>query len=419
MAAALDAALAPPATTLASGMATAILPPLQRPVAELSVLDISEYYGSTSGGVRTYLHEKARYVEARPALRQALLVPGAEDAITQGEGVRCYHLRGAHIPFQKPYRFMLATRSTARIIEHERPDVVEAGSSYFAPWLVLSSAARLGIPVVWFYHGHLPRIIAPRLDRDSPGRWALASAAVRYVRQVARRVDLVLVASDFARSDLARFGVTNTRRVALGVDADTFHPGRRARSAETRDRWQLGAGPMVLYTGRLTLEKQLMTAVQAWRQVRTPGATLVLVGAGPQSAALKAAAGPAVRFLPFVTSREQMADLYAAADLYLAPGPAETFGLSAHEAMASGTPVLSVDEGAVAEQVRRCMTGGLYPLGDQGELARQVDALLASDLPATAERTRRFIEAHHRWDVAFDQIFAIYRSLLRTGSAGA
>ena len=30
--------------------------------AELSVLDISEYYGPTSGGVRTYLHEKGCYV---------------------------------------------------------------------------------------------------------------------------------------------------------------------------------------------------------------------------------------------------------------------------------------------------------------------------------------------------------------------
>jgi glycosyltransferase involved in cell wall biosynthesis len=86
--------------------------------------------------------------------------------------------------------------------------------------------------------------------------------------------------------------------------------------------------------------------------------------------------------------------------------------------MASGTPVLSVDEGAVAEQVRRCQAGAVYPLGDEVELARQVDAMLASDLTSTAERTRQFIEAHHRWDVAFDQIFGIYRSLLRTGSAG-
>lgn len=387
--------------------------------ARLSVLDISEYYGPTSGGVRTYLHEKGRYVSARPELRQALVVPGAEDTLIESRGVRCYHLRGPHIPFQKPYRFMLGKASTARIIDQERPDVIEAGSSYFAPWLVRASAARRGIPVVWFYHGHLPRIIAPLLDRDSLGRWALSSAAVRYVKLIARQVSLVLVASEFARTDLARFGVTNTARVPLGVDADTFHPGRRARGAETRSRWQLGSGPLVLYTGRLTLEKQLMTAVRAWRYIRTPEATLVLVGAGPQSSALKAAAGTSVKFLPFVSSRDEMADLYAAANLYLAPGPAETFGLSAHEAMACGTPVLSVDEGAVAEQVRRSGAGSLYALGDEAALASQVDAMLASDLTATAQRARQFIETHHRWDAVFDQIFGVYRSLLHARQAEA
>ena len=387
--------------------------------AALSVLDISEYYGSTSGGVRTYLHEKSRYVGARKELRQVVLVPGADDTVRDEAAVRWYTVRCPSIPFQKPYRFMLAAGDASRIIEQERPDVIEAGSSYLAPWLVRSSAARLGIPVVWFYHGHLPRIIAPRLDRDSLGRWAMASAAVRYVRHVARQVDLVLVASEFARSDLARFGITNTSRVPLGVDADTFHPGRRARRAETRARWQLGSGPLVLYTGRFTLEKQLMTAVRAWRQVRTPDATLLLVGGGPQEAALRRASGPAVRFLPFVSSREQMADLYAAADLYLAPGPAETFGLSAHEAMASGTPVLSVDEGAVAEQVRRSMAGDVYPLGDEAALARQVDVMLTADLSSMAQRARAFIEAHHRWDVVFDQIFGIYRSLQRPGRIGA
>ena len=387
--------------------------------AELSVLDISEYYGPTSGGVRTYLHEKGRYVAARPGLRQALVVPGAEDLLFESDGVRCYHLRGPHIPFQKPYRFMLGRTSVARIMDAERPDIIEAGSSYFAPWLVRSAAAQLGIPVVWFYHGHLPRIVAPLLDRDSLGRWALSSAAVRYVRLIARHVSLVLVASDFARADLERFGITNTRRVPLGVDADTFHPDRRERGAETRNRWQLGADPLVLYTGRLTLEKQLMTVVRAWRRVRTPGATLVLVGAGPQARTLRAAAGRNVRFIPFVSSREEMADLYAAADLYVAPGPAETFGLSAHEAMASGTPVLSVDEGAVAEQVRRSGAGSLYPLGDEAALASEVDSLLSADASSTALRARQFIETHHRWDVVFDQIFGIYRTLIPSRMAVA
>ena len=76
----------------------------------LGVLDISEFFGETTGGVRTYLLQKARYVESRPELRQVLVVPGARDSIHETGGVRCYRLHGPSIPTQKPYRFMLATR---------------------------------------------------------------------------------------------------------------------------------------------------------------------------------------------------------------------------------------------------------------------------------------------------------------------
>ena len=54
---------------------TALRPRL-RPTSTLSVLDITEFYGDTTGGVRTYLREKAAYVEAHPALRHVLALPG-------------------------------------------------------------------------------------------------------------------------------------------------------------------------------------------------------------------------------------------------------------------------------------------------------------------------------------------------------
>ncbi len=94
-----------------ASLARATLPPRLRPGAEVSVLDISEFFGETSGGVRTYLLQKARHVAADPALRHVLVVPGARDLVLEGQGVRCYRLRGPTIPTRKPYRFMLAPRS--------------------------------------------------------------------------------------------------------------------------------------------------------------------------------------------------------------------------------------------------------------------------------------------------------------------
>ena len=379
----------------------------------LTVLDISEYYGATSGGVRTYLTEKSRYVAARPGLAQVLVVPGADDGVRQEKGVRHYTVRGPLIPGQAPYRVMYGARRVARIVAGERPDLIELGSAYLAPWIARGAARRAGIPLVWFYHGNLPRIIAPALGAaPAPGRW-LAAAAARYVAAIGRRVERTLVATDFVRADLERFGVERVTRVPLGVDADTFHPSRREHGAETRRHFGLDDGPLALYTGRLTTEKRLDVALAGWRRLRHRDATLLLVGTGPLERRLaRQAAGSRVRLLPFVHDRERLADLYASADLYLAPGPAETFGLSAHEAMASGTPVLSVDSGGVAEQVRRSGAGAVYPLGSAAGLAEAADTLLDGDLAALGARARTFIEAHHRWDTVFDRIFAIYREVV-------
>ena len=97
-----------------------------------SVLDISEYYGDTSGGVRTYLSEKAAYAAARHDVRQAIAVPGAVDSVEERAGVRWYSIASPPIPGQAPYRLVVNGRRVAEIIRAERPDVIEVASSFSA-----------------------------------------------------------------------------------------------------------------------------------------------------------------------------------------------------------------------------------------------------------------------------------------------
>lgn len=378
----------------------------------LTVLDITEYYGETSGGVRTYLREKSAFIANRGDLRQVVVVPGARDTVADDGPVRRYEIGVPYIPGQQPYRAMLAPGRVRAIIERERPDIIEIGSSHAVPWLVRGPARRLGIPAVWFYHGHIPRVIAPKLEADVPHRRWTARAAGHYARAISRFAARTLVASDAVRADLEGFGVERVVRVPLGVDTTLYHPERRDRSEATRRRFDLGPGPLAVYAGRLTAEKELPAAITGWKALGRD-ATLLIVGAGPQEPKLRALADAGVRIVPFIHDRELLADLYAAADLYLAPGPAETFGLSAHEAMASGTPVLSVDVGAVAEQVRRSGVGGLYRLGDPASLADSAARLLGSP-PSMRDAARQFIELHHRWESAFTDIFRVYREVLES-----
>jgi alpha-1,6-mannosyltransferase len=390
------------------------LPPRLRPGATLGVLDITEFFGETTGGVRTYLLQKARYVQRRPALRQTIVVPGARDEILEASGVRCYRLHGPSVPTQKPYRFMLATRSTSRIVAHERPDLIEVGSTWFAPWLVHLATRRVDVPAVWFYHSNFPRVIAPWPETAGRAKRAAAEFAWGYVRRLGRMVRATLAPSDFVARELERVGVERVVRVGLGVDLERFHPARRALAAETRGRHGLPEGPLAIYVGRLAGEKEVDLLLTAWPEVeRRTGTRLVVVGDGPSRRRLQRRPGSErVHWLPFQHDRERLADLLAAVDLAVAPCSIETFGLSALEALASGTPLLSADRGGVAETVRRSGAGATFASGDAGALADQAKALLLGDLAALGARGRRYAEADHGWDAVLDRIFDVYRGVL-------
>ena len=401
------------ATASSLDISRSTLPQRLRPDA-LGVLDISEFFGETTGGVRTYLLQKARYVEARPALRQVLVVPGARDSIHQTDGVRCYRLHGPSVPTQKPYRFMLATRSTSRIVAHERPDLIEVGSAWCAPWLVHLATRQLDVPTVWFYHSNFPRVIAPWPATAGSVRRTASRLAWDYVRRLSRLVTATLAPSDFVAGELEREGVERVRRVSLGVDLDRFNPRRRMYAAETRRGYGLPEGPLALFVGRFAREKELDLLLTAWPMIeRRTGARLVLIGDGPSRSRLQRRPGSdRLYWLPFERDRERLADLLAAVDLYVAPCSLETFGLSALEAIASGTPILTADRGGVAETVSRSGAGAHFQSADPGSLASTAVQLLSGDLTQLGSLGRAYAEAHHGWDTVLNRLFDIYRGIL-------
>jgi alpha-1,6-mannosyltransferase len=389
------------------------LPPRLRPNA-FGILDISEFFGETTGGVKTYLLQKSRYVETRPSLRQVLIVPGSRDSILETSGVRCYRLHGPSIPTQKPYRFMLATRSTSRIVAHERPSLIEVGSAWCAPWLVHLATRSLQVPAVWFYHSNFPRVIAPWPATSGWLRRTASDFAWRYARRLSRLVEATLAPSDFVAGELEREGVERVERVTLGVDLERFHPRRREYARETRARFGLPQGPLALYVGRFAREKELDLLLRAWPEIeRRTSARLALIGDGPSRRRFQRLPNSERLFwLPFERDRDRLADLLAAVDLYVAPCSLETFGLSALEALASGTPLLTADRGGVAETATRSGAGALFRSGDPGALAETACRMFGEDLNRLGAIGRSHTEAHHGWDTVFDRLFGIYSRII-------
>lgn len=417
VAAVADALFVPDAELRASrlDLSRLSLPPALRPAARRSVLDITEFYGETTGGIRTYLRQKAAYVEARPDLRQVLVLPGPRDALAQSGGVRCYRLEGPRVPTQDPYRFMLATRTNRRIALHEHPDVIEVGSPGFVPWIVRLAARGLHIPAVAFFHSNFPRVFSPFPERANGFRRALFDLGWRYARLIDKHFAHTIVCSEFVANDLRAAGIDRITRIPLGVDLVHYHPSRRVRKREVRAAYGLPEGPVAAFVGRFAQEKDLDVLLDGWREVhRRTGAHLALLGDGPMRARLVAQAdgAPWARFLPYEKDRERLADFLASLDLFVAPSSNETFGLAPLEALASGTPVLSADRGGISEQVAASGAGARFVSGESGSLAEQAIALFRSDLAALGVKGRAYAEQDHSWESVFDRIFALYDSVV-------
>ena len=100
----------------------------------------------------------------------------------------------------------------------------------------------------------------------------------------------------------------------------------------------------------------------------------MVAGDGPLRAKLeKAAAGLPITFAGFLTDRAQLGRLLATADVVVAPGPIETFGLAALEALASGTPVVVDSASALPEVIG---AAGFAVPGASSSFAGAVEALL-------------------------------------------
>ena len=252
------------------------------------------------------------------------------------------------------------------------------------------------------------RLAASRFVASTHGHevgWSMTPGARQAMRRIGATTDVLTFVSRFTRSRIsAALGPHAVlEHLPAGVDTRRFRPDPASRE-EVRRRYGLSDRPVLLCVSRLVRRKgqhELVRALPAIR-ARVPGATLLLVGDGPERTRLRRSAGDGVVFTGAVPTKELPA-FYAAGDVFAMPCrtrgcglDVEGLGMVCLEAAASGLPVLTGRSGGAPETVRDGVTG--HVVG--ADLAEVAAALLAD--PATAKRMgaagREWMRTSWRWE---------------------
>jgi len=298
----------------------------------------------------------------------------AEVAVLQRRSELCDRLRAPTVTFNMRVpgdpRVLWALRCWLRRGTFEAVYANHHWSTVMAAWLRGRHEGPRGFAWVAAQHGF---------------RRPAASLLLEPLRRHALRRADRLVAVSKAQAEWLHEYVRPAPPIAVipnAIDVERFAAPADGR----RERRRLGipdGAPVIVSVGRLVKEKGHDTLIDALAMCvadrKAPEAHLILVGAGPEQAALGARARAAQlnQRVHFAGLQPDPRPLLAAADLFCLASRFESMGIAIVEAMAAGLPVIATRVGGIPEVVTEGETGRLVAPEDPGALAGALGELLA------------------------------------------
>lgn len=292
------------------------------------------------------------------------------------------------VPYTSPFDLF-------RLLWKARPDLLQGVEPFSIAQLPYQAAIFLCAllrrrPLVGGVH--ISRPLVEKYGRLAT--WLLKLVLQPYLRYTT----LFFYMNEGGRRNLRRMGVPETKLARLmygtwGVDPTEFTPARDGREPD----WE--APPVLLFVGRIHVEKGIFDLLEAFGRVRTAGLQprLVLVGDGPQREEVETLVRERgwerdVHFRGTVKNRD-LPPLLRAATLFISPPLTtkkweEYVGMTNIQAMACAVPVISTRSGAIPEYVPDGVAGILVPERSPAALAEAISRLLSDP-----EERRRLGEA--------------------------
>ena len=316
---------------------------------DMRVTLVTETYFPQVNGVSRTLRELVR-VLTESGDEVQLIYPDYGEAVDRE---KVHTVRSIVLPFYKELHLPRPPFGEVhRAIQSFQPEVVHIATEATLGLSVLRQALLRRHPVVSSFHTNFDQY-----SNHYHVGWA-KKVIWRYLRWFHNRTRETYVPSETTIRELEGIGFERLVLWKRGVDSTLFRPGRPGRIDIRR---ALGWAPedvVVTYVSRIAPEKNVDYLADALAIVasRRPEVRMLLVGDGPTRPTLERRIGSFAHFAGY-RQGEDLADHYAASDIFAFSSLTETFGNVVLEAMASGLPVAAVRAGGVGETVGSGTTG--------------------------------------------------------------
>ena len=310
------------------------------------------------------------------------------------------------IPGRPEYRLGLAlTPAVRRDVRRFAPTHFHISAPDIVGKAAQNFARKLNVPVIASLHTRFESYL------DYYGLWFLATVVQRHLRSFYCRSDLVL-APNQPLADLLRVsGLSDRVRIwGRGVDHELFSPAQRDMEWRRTNGWRDNE-VIILFLGRLVVEKGLKTFVRVVEEIRERGYPVrpLIVGDGPARRWMESEL-PDTSFTGHLEGPE-LARAVASADVLLNPSITEAFGNVNLEAMAAGVAVVSADVGSARALIQANRSGLLVEPDDVAAYADALEALTRSPLRRRSMAVAaRSAAASYVWPEILGSVLDAYRS---------
>ena len=289
------------------------------------------------------------------------------------------------------------------LIDGFAPDVIHLASPFALGYYASKIAKRQQIPTLSVYQTDLGGFA------KQYGFGGAERSLQKMLYRIHSQTDRTLAPSTSACLDLHLANVPEVYLWRRGVNGKLFNPSKK--NQQLRESWRNGDKDKLIvgFVGRLAQEKRV-SDLQAI--ANNPNLQLVIVGDGPHRKKLEKQL-PTALFLGF-KSGEELAEIYASFDLFIHPGPRESFCQAVQEALASGTPCVVPKTGGPADLISHGRTGYVIDSSNSIELNDVVNKHLGREDRKQMRIAARDSVANRTWDVINDELINHYEELIKS-----